>query len=88
MYGKKQNPHQSGDDRIRVARRIATVMCLISIAVTLYAVITIFLSAEDARAFQPVARSVYFQVIILLSVQTYRVDVQDFDVYRGDARTA
>ena len=86
MYGKKLNPHQSSEDRMRITRRLATVMCLVSIAVTLYAVITIFLSAEDARAFQPFARSVYFQVIILLSVQTYRVDSLDFDVYRGDAQ--
>ena len=85
MYGKKLNPHQSTEDRMRVTRRLATVMCLVSIAVTLYAVITIFLSAEDARAFQPIARSVYFQVIVLLSVQTYRVDRLNFDVYREDA---
>lgn len=85
MYGKKLNPHQSAEDRMRVTRRLATVMCLVSIAVTLYAVITIFLSAEDARAFQPIARSVYFQVIVLLSVQTYRVDRLNFDVYREDA---
>lgn len=86
MYGKKLNPHQGTGDRMRITRRLATVMCLVSIAVTLYAVITILLSAEDARAFQPFARSVYFQVIILLSVQTYRVDSLDFDVYRGDAQ--
>ena len=85
MYGKKLNPHQSTEDRMRVTRRLATVMCLVSIAVTLYAVITIFLSAEDARAFQPIARSVYFQVIVLLSVLTYRVDRLNFDVYREDA---
>lgn len=86
MYGKKLNPHQSTDDRMLITRRLATVMCLVSIAVTLYAVITIYLSAEDARAFQPFARSVYFQVVILLSVQTYRVDLLDFDVYRGEAQ--
>lgn len=86
MYGKKLNPYQSTEDRMRITRRLATVMCLVSIAVTLYAVITILISAEDARAFQPFARSVYFQVVILLSVQTYRVDSLDFDVYRGDAQ--
>lgn len=86
MYGKKLNPHQSEDDRMRITRSIATVMCLVSIAVTLYAVVTIYLSAEGARAFQPFARSVYFQVVILLSVQTYRVDLLDFDVYRGEGR--
>jgi len=86
MYGKKLNPHQSEDDRMRIIRSIATVMCLVSIAVTLYAVVTIYLSAEDARAFQPFARSVYFQLIILLSVQTYRVDLLDFDVYRGEGQ--
>lgn len=85
MYGKKLNPHQSEADRMRVTRSIATVMCLVSIAVTLYAVVTIYLSAEGARGFQPFARSVYFQIVILLSVQTYRVDLLDFDVYRGDA---
>ena len=86
MYGKKLNPHQSEDDRMRIIRSVATVMCLVSIAVTLYAVVTIFLSAEDARAFQPFARSVYFQVVILISVQTYRVDLLDFDVYRGEGQ--
>lgn len=86
MYGKKLNPHQSNADRLRIVRRMGSVLCLVSIAVTLYAVVTIFLSAEDARSFQPVARSMYFQLIILLSVQTYRVDLLDFDVYRGDAQ--
>jgi len=86
MYGKKLNPHQTNDDRMRVTRRLASVMCLVSIAVTLYAVVTIYLSAEGARDFQPFARSVYFQVIVLLSVQTYRIDLLNFDVYRGDAQ--
>jgi len=86
MYGKKLNPHQATEDRIRHTRRIALLLGLVSIAATLYAVMTILLSAAEYREFQPFARSLYFQVIAFMSFQVYRIDNSNFDVYREDAR--
>lgn len=86
MYGKKLNPHQTEEDRMRHTRRLALLLGFISIAATLYAVMTILLSASEYREFQPFARSLYFQVIAFMSFQVYRLDNSDFDVYREDAR--
>ncbi|MDJ0792791.1 MAG: hypothetical protein QNI98_01015 [Woeseiaceae bacterium] len=86
LYGKKLNPHQTDEDRMRHTRRIAMLLGLVSIAATLYAVMTILLSAAEYREFQPFARSVYFQVIAFMSFQVYRLDDANFDVYREDAR--
>ena len=86
LYGKKLNPHQSEEDRMRHTRRIALLLGLVSIAATLYAVMTILLSAAEYREFQPFARSLYFQVIAFMSFQVYRLDNSNFDVYREDVR--
>ena len=86
MYGKKLNPHQAAEDRMRHTRRLAVLLGLVSIAATLYAVMTILLSAAEYREFQPFARSLYFQVITFMSFQVYRIDNSNFDVYREDAR--
>lgn len=85
MYGRKANPHQSHEDRLRQTRNVARVLGMVSIAVTLYAVISILLSAEDARGLQPFSKSVYFTIIGFFSMQAYRIDTIDFDVYREDA---
>ena len=86
MFGKRLNPHQAAEDRLRYTRRIALLLGLVSIAATLYAVMTILLSAAEYREFQPFARSLYFQVIMFMSFQAYRIDNTNFDVYREDAR--
>lgn len=86
MYGKKRTPHQTQEDRNRHIRNIATALALTSIAVTLYAVVSIYLSAEDARHLQPLGRTLYFQLIIFLSYQTYQIKGINFEVYRGRAR--
>ncbi len=85
MYGKKLNPHLASEDRMRHTRRIALLLGLVSIAATLYAVMTILLSAAEYREFQPFARSLYFQVITFMSFQVYSLDNSNFDVYREDA---
>ena len=86
MYGKKLNPHQTEEDRMRHTRRTALLLGLISIAATLYAVMTILLSAAEYREFQPFARSLYLQVLAFMSFQVYRLNDSNFDVYREDVR--
>ena len=84
MYGKKLNPHQSHADRMRAVQTLARIFAFVSIAVTTYAMISISLSAADARDLQPAVQSVYFQIIAFASYQVHRIDWADFDVYRED----
>ena len=84
MYGKKLNPHQSHEDRLRVARVMAKVAAFISIALTTYAAISILINAADARGLSPIVKSIYFQVIGVATYMSYRIDSMNFDVYKED----
>lgn len=87
MYGKKLDPHLSDDDRVQQLRTLAWILAVVSIAATLFAVLTISLSAADAKEFRPFAVSIYYQLIALASLKAYRIDKLDFDVYRDDPIT-
>ncbi len=82
IYGKKQNPHQSFEDRVLRTRLIAKQMIIISIAMTVYAVITIALSHFEVRDLQPTAMSLYFQVLVLITLRTLRIEKMNFEVYK------
>ena len=84
MYGKKLDPHMSEHDRIRRLRSLASVLAMVSIAATLFAVLTIMLSAAEAKEYRPFAVSLYYQLIALMSLQAYRFSARNVEVYRED----
>lgn len=88
LRGRKLDPHQSPEDRSLKIQNILNVLVLTSIALTLYAFLTITLAALELRHLQPVTLSAYFQILALISFQAYRIDGRDFEVYRHRSSVA
>ena len=82
IYGKKLNPHQSRENRARQTRTIARVLVSVSIAATVFIALNVALAAFDLRDFQAAAHSIYFQLLAVISFQTYLLQHSDFDVYK------
>ena len=84
MYGKKLDPHQAYEDRIRHIEVTVKTLLLISIVATLFLAITIVLASLDLRNFEPIAVSLYLQLIVVLGLRNYRIDNIDFEVYKEE----
>lgn len=84
MFGKKQNPHQSYEDRKKQLQVILKTLLFISIAATIFVLISVVLSALEIRHFLPVVMSLYLQSLAIACVQGFLIDFSDFDVYRED----
>ncbi len=83
IYGKKLDPHQSHDDRMRKIGRLAKILIFISIAATLFGAINLVVAALDSRSLQPVLHSVYYQLLAVACCMTYyRIGDTNFDVYK------
>jgi hypothetical protein len=86
MYGKKVNPHTTNQDRSRQTAAIAKIMVFISIAATISVSLNIMLAAAELRSLQPIAHTVYFQLLAVLSFQFYKnIYYTNFEVYREEA---
>ena len=85
MYGKKLNPHQAYEDRIRQIKTVAKIMIFTSIAATVFGVLSISLSALDVRHLLPIFLSMYFQLLAVIGFQAYRIDHMNFEVYKEDS---
>lgn len=84
MYGKKQDPYQTYEDRKRQIELITKQLVFISIAATIYISMDIILAIFDLRNFQPTAMSLYFQFIAVIALRAIRIDDIDFEVYKED----
>jgi hypothetical protein len=84
MYGKKQNPHQSYEDRKKQIEAILKSFVFISIAATVFVMLSVVLSALEIRHLMPIAMSLYLQIVALACIPSYVIDYRNFDVYRED----
>ena len=84
IYGRKLNPHQAHADRMRYIETIVPILVFVSIVATIFIALLIVLAALELRSFQPVAQSVYLQLVAVISLQAYRIDFNDYEVYRED----
>ncbi len=84
LFRKKPDPHQSHDDRLRQIQVGVQISVIGSIGATIFLVINVGLQ-NYAGGLQDVATSVYFQLIILLTLLMFRIDRIDFDVYKDSA---
>ena len=84
MYGKKLNPHQAYEDRIRHIEIIVKILVFTSIAATMFIALIVVLAALDLRHLQPIAQSLYFQLVAVICFQAYRIDYKNFEVYKED----
>ena len=87
LYGRNQNPLQAYEDRIRRIEVVSKTMLFLSIGATLFIMLSITLAALDARDLQPIAQSLYFQLLAVASFQSYRIDDTNFDAYKDDPLT-
>ena len=84
MYGKKQNPHISYEDRKKQIEAILKSFVFISIVATVFVLISVVLSALEIRHLLPIAMSLYLQVLAIATIRAYIIDYRNFDVYRED----
>ena len=82
MYGKVKNPHMSYEDRkINIQITIRQLLS-IAIAVTVFAMVQISMQVFGLESFKAIIISLYFHVIVLLTMQWVRLDYINFDVYK------
>ena len=91
LYGRKLDPHQSTEDRVRRISVGLKSLFYVSMALSVFIALS---AADDIYNLDFVAAvimSVYFQVIALLSLgytlSSIRTDEIDFDVYKNDTAT-
>lgn len=86
VYGKKLDPHQTSEDRLRRAAAGIRSLLYVSMAMSIFFVTAAADDVYDIDALDAILMSVYFQVIVLLSVGTVCNAVQpediNFDVYK------
>jgi len=82
MYGKVKNPYMSYEDRkINIQITIRQLLS-IAIAVTVFAMVQISMKVFGLEAFKAIIMSLYFHVIVFLSMRWVRLDYINFDVYK------
>ncbi len=84
MYGKKLNPHQAYEDRMRQIESLVRIAAFTSIAATIFIAISVVLAAADARHLQSVVQCLYFQLLAVIGLQGYLVKITNFEVYKED----
>lgn len=89
LYGRKRDPYMEENDRLNRIRLLVRQFVLVSIAVTVYAMVTITLQAFELREYKQLAMTLYVQ---LLAVGCYFTLFQDrkmnFEVYRDEPVTS
>lgn len=87
IYGKKLNPHQSADDRARQIKTTLHAFIYVSLAMNLFWITQAADDVFDIDYLDAIIMSVYFQVIVLLSVGTVLRNMKlkdlNFDVYKN-----
>ncbi len=85
MYGKTLNPHQAYQDRIRHIEILVKILVFVSIAATMSIALSVVLAALDLRNLQPIARSLYCQLLAVICLRAYyRNYYINFEVYKED----
>ena len=84
MRGKKLNPHQAYEDRIKQIEIMVKIMVFVSIAATMFIALAVVLAAFDLRSLQPIVQSLYFQLLAVVCFQAYLVNSTNFEVYKED----
>ena len=91
IYGKKQDPFQSAEDRHKQIKFTVHSFAYISIFMTLFLMAHSWVNANDHQYAEILINSLYFQVIALFSLgvllSRFKIEEIDFDVYKADANT-
>ena len=85
LYGKKLDPHQAYEDRMRHIGITVKTLVLISIAATLFVAISVVLKSLDFHSPESVVMSLYLQLIAVIGLRNYRLDDINFEVYKDES---
>ena len=86
IYGKKPDPYQAEPDRMRSIEVTLKILLFTSVVGTLKIILAISLQALELGELRPIATSLYFQLVALVSLAAFRIDGVDFEVYRDEPR--
>ena len=75
LYGKKRDPHQANEDRLRQIELVVNTMVLTSIVVTTFLAILFILPALELRHLTPTVMSVYLQLCAVITFRALRVSI-------------
>ena len=84
LYGKKQDPYRTHEDRNRKIEVVIKQVIFISIASTIFVTIQITLGSLDLRNLEGIVSSLYFQLIGIIGLWALRTDNINFEVYKED----
>jgi len=84
LYGKRKDPYQAYEDRVRQIGVTIRGLVWTSILATGFVALSIGLAAFELRHLQPISLSLYFQVLALITFRATRIDDVNFEVYRED----
>ena len=88
LYGRKQDPHQSTEDRAHNIAVNLKSLLFVSMALSVFNMMSAADNLVEMKALEAVLVSIYFQAIALLSLgyvlKNVRTEDLDFDVYKED----
>lgn len=88
MVGKKFNPHQAHDDRLRQIRTVVKIGVFASIAASVFLIMTDLADKFAWELYDPILMSIYVQLILSLSLglefRKIKIEKIDFEVYKKD----
>ena len=86
LYGRKQDPHQTHEERARQIRRVAQSLLIVSVLVSVHTAGGNALHVFELWQYGAPVRSLFLQVIVILMARyaLARLDPQGFEVYKAD----
>ncbi|KAA3613845.1 MAG: hypothetical protein DWQ05_16350 [Calditrichaeota bacterium] len=91
LYGKKIDPYQDGNDRLKQVEVTIKSLFFMSIASSLFLMIFEAIDEFNLDYFEPALMSGYFQFILFIGLgsmlRNQRIEDMNFDVYKEDAAT-
>ena len=92
LYGKKLDPYQTSEDRIRLIKITVKSLAFVSIGVSIFMMASQAINVFELDILEPVSMSIYLQLLAFASIgarlQALPVEDFNFDVYKADAPVA
>ena len=82
LKGKKRDPYQAYEDRLKQMELVVKQMVFMSIAMTAHIAMVIVIASLDLRYLQPAVVSLYLQLMAVIGLRTLRIENMNFAVYK------
>jgi hypothetical protein len=88
VYGKKQDPYQSEEDRLKQIKLVTRSGVTVSLLVSVYLIGKVLSDTYQMESLEILLNSIYFQLVALLSIgaqlNTLKLEKTNFEVYKAD----